>query len=68
MKIVEWQQIEKDFIEWDNTGHSNASQRQILNWFKKRLKEVNIKEVRCMSCEKEVNYSEGIFTCADCSK
>lgn len=32
-----WKQIEKDFIEWDNATHSNASQRQILDWFKKRV-------------------------------
>jgi len=23
---------------------------------------------QCMYCEKTVNYSDGIFTCADCSK
>ena len=33
----DWQQIEKDFIEWDNESHSNASQRQILDWFKDRF-------------------------------
>jgi hypothetical protein len=37
MKKTDWKQIEKDFIEWDNEGHSNASQRQILNWFEKRF-------------------------------
>ncbi len=37
MKTELWDQIEKDFIEWDNEGHSNASQRQILNWFMVRL-------------------------------
>jgi len=26
------------------------------------------RKVKCMSCEKEVNYSEGVFTCSDCSK
>lgn len=37
MNKQEWGQIEKDFIEWDNATHSNASQRQILDWFKERL-------------------------------
>lgn len=35
---MDWNQIEKDFIEWDNSTHSNASQRQILDWFKERFK------------------------------
>ena len=38
MKTEIWNQIEKDFIAWDNEGHSNASQRQILDWFKDRLR------------------------------
>lgn len=37
METAEWQQIEKDFVEWDNATHSNASQGQIMDWFKKRL-------------------------------
>ena len=36
-EITNWIQIEKDFIEWDNASHSNASQRQILDWFKEKL-------------------------------
>lgn len=32
-----WQSIESDFIKWDNETHSNASQRQILDWFKERF-------------------------------
>lgn len=32
-----WQQIEQDFIKWDNETHSNASQRQVLDWFKERF-------------------------------
>ena len=37
METAEWSKIEKDFIEWDNSTHSNASQRQILDWFKERI-------------------------------
>jgi hypothetical protein len=33
-----WNKIERDFVEWDNSTHSNASQRQILDWFKERFK------------------------------
>lgn len=32
----EWNKIEREFIEWDNATHSNASQRQILDWFKEK--------------------------------
>lgn len=38
MKIVMIPETwESDFIEWDNAGHSNASQRDIINWFKERF-------------------------------
>ena len=40
MKEELWKEIEKDFIAWDNEGHSNASQRQILDWFNKRLQPI----------------------------
>ncbi|MDD5013580.1 MAG: hypothetical protein PHW73_00575 [Atribacterota bacterium] len=32
-----WLNIEHDFIAWDNATNSNASQRQILDWFKKKF-------------------------------
>jgi hypothetical protein len=35
--MKDWNIIERDFIEWDNSTHSNASQRQILDWFKEHL-------------------------------
>ena len=35
--MKDWKQIEHDFLEWDNETHSNASQRQILDWFRERL-------------------------------
>jgi len=41
-KSIDWSQIEKDFIEWDNEGHSNASQRDILNWLKERFTPVTV--------------------------
>ena len=38
-----------------------------LSSLEKEVPEKN-RKVICMSCEKEVNYLEGIFTCSDCSK
>jgi len=32
-----WYGIKNEFIAWDNEGHSNASQRQILDWFESKL-------------------------------
>ena len=37
MDAIKWEQIEKEFIEWDKKGRFIASQRQILNWFKNKL-------------------------------
>ena len=35
MKTKEqWKEIEQEFVAWDNATHSNASQRQIMDWFK----------------------------------
>jgi len=39
MTTNKWDIIEKCFIEWNNETHSNASQRQILDWFKSRFEE-----------------------------
>jgi hypothetical protein len=33
----DWKQIESEFIKWDNATHSNASQRQILDWFRDKF-------------------------------
>lgn len=35
--IENWNQIERDFIEWDIQGRFSATQRQILDWFKERF-------------------------------
>lgn len=37
VKVIDWDELKKEFILWDNEGHSNASQRQILDWFKEHL-------------------------------
>lgn len=34
MTKEQWKQIEDDFKEWDEKGKFNASQRNILDWFK----------------------------------
>ena len=45
MKSAEWYKIREDFIAWDNEGHSNASQKNILDWFEERLlKEEAVKD------------------------
>jgi hypothetical protein len=37
MKTIEWNEIEAEFINWDNKDNFSASQRQILDFFKKRF-------------------------------
>ena len=39
MKTTEeqWKEIEKSFVDWDNSTHSNASQRQIMDWFREKF-------------------------------
>ena len=43
MKILtkeQWNTIERKFVEWDNATHSNASQRQIMDWFREKYFEL----------------------------
>ena len=36
---VNWKQIERDFCKWDGKNNFSSSQRDILNWFKLKLKD-----------------------------
>jgi hypothetical protein len=33
----EWDQIEVEFKEWDEATKFSSSQRQLLDWFKRRI-------------------------------
>ena len=39
MTTEKWNKIEREFVKWDNAGHSNASQREILDWWKAKIEE-----------------------------
>ncbi len=40
---MNWKEIEKEFIAWDKVGNFNASQRDILNWFKGKFEQERAK-------------------------
>ena len=54
-ELEKWKQIEHDFIVWDKKGNFNASQRQILNWFKVRFNSLNL--INKLPTNEEIHFA-----------